>query len=445
MAFPARSLNLLQAVLFVNKWQPPSINNCFLLACKPLMHSLAALLVVIILIPPTANARTSSDSSLSTEQHRQLKVLINNGAFILAKEGKVIASHRADTALIPASISKFVTALAAFDQLSEDYRFKTDFFVNDRNDLFIKGYGDPFLVSEEIERIVRSLKKAGVKQVNRIYIDDSSYRLKSRADGAGHSLNPYDVACGGLVVNFNTINIVVDKKGTARSGEPQTPLLPIMTRLGKDLKPGEYRINISSDPANVLLLTGQLFRAFLDKAEINGSGPISRRKAPAGKPILSHSSSKKMGELIEGLMLYSNNFIANQIFLAIGAASYGFPATWLKGRRAIKDFAKKDSELSRMKIKLVEGSGLSRNNRLTARVMLRVLELFKPHAGLLPEKDGVRIKSGTLTGVYSYAGYLPTTAGLDSFVIILNQQQNQRDEILDILRQVHAKRQIIRN
>jgi D-alanyl-D-alanine carboxypeptidase/D-alanyl-D-alanine-endopeptidase (penicillin-binding protein 4) len=138
-------------------------------------------------------------------------------------------------------------------------------------------------------------------------------------------------------------------------------------------------------------------------------------------------------------MLYSNNFIANQIFLATGAARYGFPATWLKGHRAMQEFAKKDKELSRMNIKLVEGSGLSRNNRLTAGAMLKVLELFKPHAGLLPKKDGVMIKSGTLTGVYSYAGYLPTTSGLDSFVIILNQQKNNRDEILDILKQVHAK------
>jgi D-alanyl-D-alanine carboxypeptidase/D-alanyl-D-alanine-endopeptidase (penicillin-binding protein 4) len=439
MAFPARSLNLLQAVLFVNKWQPRSINNCFLLACKTLRHSLAVILVIIILTPPTASARIGGDSSLSSKQQKQLGELIDKGAFILSKDGKVIASHRADLALIPASISKFVTALAAFDQLGEDYRFKTDFFVNDRQDLFIKGYGDPFLVSEEIERIVRSLKKAGVEQVNRIYIDDSSYRLKSRADGAGHSLNPYDVSCGGLVVNFNTINIVVDKDNTVSSGEAQTPQLPIMTRLGKNLKPGEYRINISSDPDNVLLLTGQLFRAFLDKDGISGSGPISRRKAPASKPLLSHSSSKKMLELIEGLMLYSNNFIANQIFLATGADRYGFPATWLKARRAMQDFAAKDKELSKMNIKLVEGSGLSRNNRLTAGAMLRVLELFKPHADLLPEKDGVMIKSGTLTGVYSYAGYLPTTAGLNSFVVILNQQQNHRDEILNILKKIHSK------
>jgi len=440
MGSSARSLNLLQAVLFVNKWRQLTVNSCLqLLSFGIIFRSLAVILVALTLSSQAANARSEEKRSPSPSQKKQLRELVDTGAFILARDGDIIASHRSDAALIPASISKFVTALAAFDQFGEDYRFRTDFFINDRNDLYIKGYGDPFLVSEEIERIMLSLKEAGVARINGIYIDDSSYRLDSRTDGAGSSLNPYDVACGGLVVNFNTINIVVGKDDTVRSGEPQTPLLPIMSRLAKNLKPGEYRINISRDPADVLLLTGQLFRAFLDKAGIIGAGPIGRRKAPDQKPLYSHYSSKKMMKIIEGLMLYSNNFIANQIFLATGASRYGFPATWLKGRRAMKDFVDNNIELSGMNINLVEGSGLSSNNRITAGAMLMVLELFKPYAALLPEKKDAMIKSGTLTGVYSYAGYLPGKSGLDSFVIILNQQRNTRDEILDILKLIHAK------
>ncbi|MFN2369247.1 MAG: D-alanyl-D-alanine carboxypeptidase, partial [Desulfurivibrionaceae bacterium] len=90
-------------------------------------------------------------------------------------------------------------------------------------------------------------------------------------------------------------------------------------------------------------------------------------------------------------------FIANQIFLQIGAKRFGYPATWEKGRRAVQDFIEKDPELAEAAIKIEEGSGLSRKNRLTVRAMLRILELFKPHAPLLSEKDGVLLKSGTLT------------------------------------------------
>ena len=352
MGFSARSINLLQDVLFVNNWRQLRIKLAQRISLgKRLMPFVLAAFIVSIFSVHASYAGSGKTLLPDPGTHKLARKLIDNGSFALIRDGRIVAAYNPDTALIPASIGKVLTTLTAFDQLGEDYRFKTDFFINERSDLYIKGYGDPFLVSEEIEGIMLSLKKSGVKRINGIYIDESSYRLDSRTDGAGSSLNPYDVACGGLVVNFNTINIIVDKDGTVRSGEPQTPMLPIMTRLGKNHRPGEYRINISRDPADTLLLAGQLFRSFQEKAGINGNGPIGRRKAPEGKPLLSHHSSKKLSEIIEGLMRYSNNFIANQIFLATGAARYGFPATWLKGRRAMKDFVDKNKELAGMNIK----------------------------------------------------------------------------------------------
>ncbi|MDT8334818.1 MAG: D-alanyl-D-alanine carboxypeptidase, partial [Desulfurivibrionaceae bacterium] len=120
----------------------------------------------------------------------------------------------------------------------------------------------------------------------------------------------------------------------------------------------------------------------------------------------------------------------------LGAESYGYPATWEKGRKAIREFIEKDPQLAAAAITVTEGSGISRENRLTVRAMLRILELFKPHARLLPEKDGVLLKSGTLTGVYSYAGYLDNHGKPAGFAIILNQNRNTRDEILKILRDI---------
>ena len=77
------------------------------------------------------------------------------------------------------------------------------------------------------------------------------------------------------------------------------------------------------------------------------------------------------------------------------------------------------------------------NNRVSPNAMLQLLDSFKPFSRLLPEQDGKFLKSGTLTGVYAYAGYFKTNGKLDSFVIILNQESNNRDRILLLLEQVN--------
>jgi len=82
---------------------------------------------------------------------------------------------------------------------------------------------------------------------------------------------------------------------------------------------------------------------------------------------------------------------------------------------------------------MLEGSGLSREQRTTAAGMMHILDVFKPYAELLPETNGVLRKSGTLTGVFNFAGYIRGPDGLYPFVILTNQTANKRAEILRIL------------
>ena len=138
-------------------------------------------------------------------------------------------------------------------------------------------------------------------------------------------------------------------------------------------------------------------------------------------------------------MLYSNNFIANQLFLAVGAARYGYPATWDKGRRAMAAYLGEKHGLTAEKIRVVEGAGLSRQNRVSPDAMLVLLNAFKPYAGHLPLENGRLVKSGTLQGVYSYAGYFRENDRLDSFVLLLNQQDNTRDSLLQALAEVYHR------
>jgi len=431
MVIKTRSLNLLQPGVFVNKWR---ISGHICSSRKnALKIGFVLILTILCFYLQSANTWAGTDGDPTA--------LIRNGAYAVTRDGKIIASHNLDQPLIPASICKLLTGLAGLAYLGTEHRFETGFYQDDNDNLYIKGYGDPFLVSEEVALISAELHKTGITAINHIYLDDSSFALADNVDGAGDSLNPYDVASGGLTVNFNTINLKIAPDGKITSAEPQTPLLPLMSELGKNLAPGEHRINISTNKSNIPQLTGELFGNFLESAGIKVNGQIASRKVPeSGRLVYTHLSSKTLTDLLEGLLLYSNNFIANQIFLTAGAKLYGYPATWEKGRKAMAAFIDKDKLLANAAIKLAEGSGLSRNNRLTARAMLHILDRFKPYARLLPEGNGVRIKSGTLTGVYSYAGYFRENGNPDGFVIILNQPVNNRDEILQILQKIYNKK-----
>jgi len=363
--------------------------------------------------------------------------LVENGGFILVKDGRIARAINPEGKFIPASIAKIATALAAIDTLGADYRFPTSFYLGPDNQLYIKSGGDPFLVSEEIRLIADELKEAGVKKITAINLDQSIFIPPGRTPWNGGTLNPYDAVNAGLAVNFNTVFIKRDTGGI-RSAEEQTPTIPLMTELGRSLLPGKAeRINITAAfPALSCQYTAQLFAAILNEQGIKTSDRWRISPPPAGlAPILVHRSSLTLKEVVQAMLLYSNNFIANQLFLVMGAHATKTGGDWENGRRFLRAYLDKKG-ISREEIDLFEGSGLSRKNRVSCRGMIHLLELFSPHAALLPIKDGALVKSGTMTGIYAYAGYIPTDGTLNPFVIILNQKENNRDPILSYFRDI---------
>ncbi len=373
----------------------------------------------------------------------ETEALVDNGGYAVQKHGQYLVTHNLHKTYVPASIIKIATTLAALDILGPEYRFSTKFYLDAQQNLYIQGTGDPFLVSEEVAIIVANLKKKGCSGIRDINIDNSLFAIQELTDGAGLSDNPYDAQNSGLAVNFNTVK-VRKKDGTGRvmSAEEQTPTLPLMADLAEDLEPGTHRINITRAKKNgaaiISLYAGELFSAMLQRENIAVAGKIKNRTTPADlEPVYIHQSGKSLEGIIAPLMLYSNNFIANQIFLAVGAARYGNPATWEKGRAAVAEYLQKKYSLSAGEIKMVEGSGLSRKNRISAHAMLLLLDSFKPYARLLPRENGRLLKSGTLKGVYTYAGYFTENERLDSFVLLLNQERNNRDKVLGALERIY--------
>ena len=360
---------------------------------------------------------------------RKLTPLVLRGCVLVADDQR--AHFRfpegCNPKLTPASVLKIATAAMALEKLGPGFRFRTEFFLSGNNSLGIRGHGDPFLVSEEWNQIAQNLAalKNFPRKLNSLFVDGSLFGDLSFLPGPGRSLNPYDAPNGALISNFNTIYVRKLKDGTVQSAEPQTPLTPSTRRWARSLQPGIQRIRIPEGPDNAAVYSAELLRFFLRKQGviIKEDKIQTRETGPDDTLVYRHLNRRNLKETIAGMMLYSNNFIANQLLLSAGMREQGPPAVPEKGLKMLRTYFMKNLGVSSGQFHVVEGSGLSRENRLTPDAVLQVLKAFRPFMDLLPEEDGIRVKTGTLAGVYSLAGYLPGKDPL-YFVIILNQNRS---------------------
>ncbi len=375
----------------------------------------------------------------SAYAQQNIRQYVDNGGYAV-RDSSGLVKFRAQDLFIPASTLKVLTCLVALEKLGKEYRFETHFFLDEQNNLYIKGYGDPFLTSEAILEIGKVLRERGIRQLESLFLDDSSFALDKELAGDETSANPYDAPNGALAVNFNAVPIQVAGDATISSGEPQTPLIPLMTEAGTHLPKGVHRINIDSftQPGQLplpLRYTGELFTAQFKKLGISAQKGYSRKIVPDHlKPLYIYHSIKSLDEIIRACLENSNNYIANQLFLACGIKDYGLPATWEKSRQSFAIFARDSLQLSSLQISVVEGSGLSRKNRISPAAFLAVLDQFKPYSYLLNRQNDILVKSGTMKDVYCYAGYFPQGNELFPFAILLNQSRNNRSRILKVLR-----------
>lgn len=368
----------------------------------------------------------------------EIRGLVQSGAVLLLdEEGNELLAYNPDQARVPASIIKLLTSQVMIDSLGLDYRGRTGFYLGPKGELGVMGYGDPFLVSEELALIAQKLKQAGHSHFNGLRLDASRFLAEPKSPGTVGSLNPYDALNGALVVNFNSLFVGRKKDGTPYSAEEVTPLTPIAQKKAMALKPGfADRINLTDQPAESLVYAAELITAIFKHEGINLGGPVSFGRLEGYQLIFEHRNSRALPEMLEGLLKYSNNYIANQLLLILGGEEKGWPADRQKALDAYKEALVKRFGPANGRWELEEASGISRQNRVTARFMAEVLLTLKDHHQLLSKhkKLGqVFEKSGTLTGVYNFAGYIQTQRGLRPFVIILEQGANNRDELLKIL------------
>jgi len=136
------------------------------------------------------------------------------------------------------------------------------------------------------------------------------------------------------------------------------------------------------------------------------------------EPVYVHRQSRALSAILVELLIGSNNYIANQVFLEIGGHRLGGPVSIEKSLQVANEMLGRH-DLAEA-IHLEEGSGISRGNHFTALGLAQVLYLFEPHATLLRREGRARVKTGTFSGVRTLAGYADTSKhGRVRFVISL--------------------------
>ena len=360
-----------------------------------------------------------------------LNDLSSNDAVLVADpDGQILYGKNETTKCVPASTLKLLTALAAIHHLGSAFRFRTEFYIDPDQNLKVKSYGDPLLISEVWQEIADDLAKE-IGDFKVLILDDSYFIRDIRIPGRGNSTNPYDAPIGALCANFNTISFDRDKQGQIISAEPHTPMIPYARQKIRDSGLRKGRYTFSHDEEETALYAGKLLVHFLKERGVVSQGTVRLGTVkPGDRLVYTYLSRFTLKQAIEKMMEFSNNFMANQILVATGAYVYGPPGTLAKGVKVASVYARE--KLGLKGIEFIEGSGISKKNRISALDMLVILRAFRPYRHLLRSSGQVLYKTGTLRGVRTRVGYIET-AGKETFCFVIFLNRTNSADIISLM------------
>ena len=376
--------------------------------------------LLLVMLPLLAGQFTAAGAA----EWDAVKSLIGSRDAILVSDpaGQILVRKNENRKLIPASILKIFTSLAALHYLGPEFRYRTEFYLDDAGNLKIKGYGDPLLISEIVNVVSRQLVPlvGSSMTVNNLILDDSYFSQPLTIPGISSSSQPYDAPNGALCVNFNTVNFKRTKSGYT-SAEPQTPLLPYAAKKIEALKLESGRYVLSHVANENTIYAGELFKYFLSRhgLQIKGQVKLGLVNETEDQLIYQYVSRFTVADIIAGLLEHSNNFTTNQLLISSGVKAFGAPGNLAKGVRAALDYAEQVLHISDLSI--VEGSGISRDNRVTARQLMAMLDVFEPNRFLMRRQGREYYKTGTLNGISTRAGFITgNNGGRYRYVVMIN-------------------------
>ena len=395
-------------------------------------------------------------------------------------------AHRADQAMNPASVMKLVTSYAALELLGPGYTWKTEAYASvngegGTGDVTLKGYGDPSLTLEDFWLVLRALKQRGVRAIRGDLVLDQSYFEAPNSDPNGfdnQGYRAYNTHPHALLVSFKAVSVrfIPMPNGALRLAlDPELPQIKLKSQIV--MKPGpcpnDWRDSISKDVQNgpksaLIELKGSFYADCGEKSmqfnllanpdfiaavfkqlwlDMGGtwSGRVREGTALEGERPLLSWESRALPEALRDMNKWSNNVMARAVLLTIGAERFGPPGTPAKGAQAIAHFlSSKGLEIPELTIE--NGAGLSRKERISAKSLGDLL-VSAGNSAVMPEfiaslpiagVDGTmkkrlknneiigkaHIKTGTLEGVKTIAGYVLARSGKWVAVVCLINHAN---------------------
>lgn len=376
-----------------------------------------------------------------------------------------------NTPMTPASTQKLLTLLPSLNTLGKDYEFKTQLYKNANNSLFIKLSADPYFTTGDLKGMIKELNGHKIYSTKAFYIDDSI--MDSNEWGEGWQ---WDDDMNPLMSKFSSYNI--DKNLVTVSVCPTAPGAPadittsvfyptafmnnVITSNVTDVK-FERKNYISPDVVDV---TGTIshdldvkipvnsprryfilrLEDILRKQKVAYYGDFNRLKLPKDTTLITEVK-RPISQAQDDILRESNNMVAETVFKVAGGKFAKETGSIAAAKDMFNDYYK-NLGINTDNINIVDGSGVSKNNLVTAdfvsEVLVKVSKTpdfcdFKSHmaypgCGTLTDrmlyfKDNLKAKTGTLSNISSIAGYITSKSGKTyAFCIMINDSKSKSSD-----------------
>lgn len=407
-----------------------------------------------------------------------LAAVVVDAAPALTGKAAPLISHRASSPMNPASVMKLVTTYAGLELLGPAYTWRTPVYVDGsidngvlRGNLIIQGKGDPKLVMERLWLLLRRVQGLGIKTITGdILLDRSAFSTSTQSAGDfdGEALRPYNAIPDALLINYKAVVMTFvpnPGNGTASiSYDPPLanvqlqPSVPLSLEgiAARATECGDFRAQLKPDFADPLRMVfkgsypapcgektwsvaypdpvSYAPRAVAGMWQEMGGKLLGRVRdgvaAPGLKPLF-ELESPPLAEVVRDINKYSNNLMAQQLFLTLSLQRPG-GASNEASREVVRQWWQGRFGAQEPPPVLDNGSGLSRQERITSQGLARLLQTAYV-SGSMPELmtslpisgvDGTlkrsksqlaqgwaHLKSGSLRDTTALAGYVHTPSG----------------------------------
>lgn len=426
-----------------------------------------------------------------------------------ATTGATLYSRNPSERLLPASNLKLLTASTALQVLGSGFRYHTDVLTTGTvtdgvldGDLYLKGFGDPTLLQGDYQALAQQVKDAGVTQVSGDLVADDSY-FDSIPLGVFWSWDDepyyYSAETSALTVapdtDYDSGTVFVTSAPGAAVGEPvvlgtlpQTGVLTYDNTATTGPAGSENTLSVEREHGvNVVAVTGSVplgaavgrdqitvkrptdyardvFSRALSSVGVSVTGGLDDGITPTGARRIALDKSMTLGEIMVPFLKLSNNMHAEALVKTLGAVKSG-EGTWGAGTEVIDTFLR-SAGTDPATQRIVDGSGLSRGDQISAQAVSNVLVkakkaswypvLYKalPIAGNpdrlvggtlrrrmagTPAQNNVHAKTGSLTAVTALSGYVTTADGkLLAFSMLSNNFVGDPEPVEDAVAETLA-------